>query len=274
MRLQKRIMIIDDEQDIRDNLSYQFAAKGYDVTTALDGVDGVEKLRNVDPDLIILDLNMPKMGGIEFYQKICDKNGNPRYPILVLTARSNTKTFFDEFNIDGFIPKPFDIEQVIAEAAIIIEKKAREKLPEEEMAFIESRGVFFVDHDQSAFNKIGMMFLNAGYKVNSAKNGTRAIEKMMMDPPCLALINLGLMDLPGDIVIEKLLRMSKTSDIKFILYVSRNGLHDEAVMEKMSKKSGVISCMEYSDPKELLFAVDDAFKNHKVQNPGAENIKR
>lgn len=264
-------MVIDDEQDLRDNLQYQFSAGGYEVITAVDGLDGLEKLKETTPDLIILDLNMPNMGGIEFYNKVLDENGNPKYPILVLTARANTKQLFKELNIDGFITKPFEIDQVINESGIIIEKKSRQSLPGEKIELIESRGIFFVDNDEKAFREIGLTFLDVGYKVNSAKNATRAIEKMMMDPPCLALISLSLDDIPGDLVIEKLLRMSKTSDVKFILYVNRNGQHDKTVLEKMGKKNGVLGCIEYSDPKELLKAVDDAFKNDRLQN--MENVE-
>lgn len=264
MGTKRKIMVIDDEQDLRENLEYQFQAKDYEVLTACDGADGLEKLKSESPDLIILDLNMPNMGGIEFYNKVCDEKGMPKYPILILTARANTEQMFKELNIDGFITKPFEIDNVIKEAETIIESKQRKDVSADQAELIESRGIFFVEGDTDEFQKIGLAFLGVGYKVNSATSGTRAIEKMMMDPPCLALINLGLQDIPGDLVIEKLLRMSKTADIKFILYAHRNGSHDPAVLENMGQKSGVLGCMEYSDPDELLKAVDKAFQKGKL----------
>jgi len=80
-----KILIIDDEEDLRENLKYVFESEGYVVQLAEDGVKGLKALENFSPDLIILDLNMPNMGGIEFYQKICVQD-MPRFlRILTLT---------------------------------------------------------------------------------------------------------------------------------------------------------------------------------------------
>ncbi len=259
MEKKKKIMVVDDDQDLRSNLQYQFAARDYEVVTANDGLDGLEKLNNFSPDLMILDLNMPNMGGIELYHKISEETGSPKHPVLILTARANTKELFENFNIDGFITKPFEIDDVIKEAGIIIEKKSNTGVSKEKLKALEARGIFFVDNDQESFNKVGLTFLNSGYKVNSAQTGARAIEKMMMDPPALALVNLSLEDISGDIVIEKLLRMPKTEDIKFILYVHRNGDHDPHILEKMGEKKSILGCVEYVNPDELLDAVNKAF---------------
>ncbi|MCA9400045.1 MAG: response regulator [Candidatus Omnitrophica bacterium] len=261
MSAKQTVMIIDDEQDIRENLKFQFSAKGFQVVEAEDGFDGLRQVHEARPDLIILDLNMPNMGGIEFYHKILDAKGHPKYSILILTARANTKQMFQELNIDGFITKPFEIDQVIEEAKTIIGKNTRKQISDKPFIQQQTRGIFFVDHDRKAFREIGMTFLDAGYKVNSAKNGTEAIEKMMIDPPCLALVNLGLEDISGDMVIEKLQYMSKTSKVQFVLYVQRNGMRHQAVLDKMSMKKGVLACVEYSDPQELLYCVDNIFGN-------------
>ena len=68
----KKILLIDDEIDLQQLIKTVLSSKGYNVTTADNGQDGLEKLEAADPDLIILDMNMPKMGGVEFYQRICD----------------------------------------------------------------------------------------------------------------------------------------------------------------------------------------------------------
>ena len=90
----KRILLIDDEINLQQLVKVVLSAKGYNVTTADNGKDGLEKLEAADPDLIILDMNMPVMGGVEFYQRICDAWSQPKYPILILTARANMEDFF------------------------------------------------------------------------------------------------------------------------------------------------------------------------------------
>ena len=67
--MKKTILLIDDELDLVEMAKFLFEAKGFNVVTASDGEMGLEQLEHCDPDLIVLDLNMPKMGGLEFYQK-------------------------------------------------------------------------------------------------------------------------------------------------------------------------------------------------------------
>src|ERR1039457_4646534 len=118
-----KILVIDDEEDLRENLKYVLQMKGYVVELAEDGVKGLKALENFTPELIILDLNMPNMGGIEFYQKICVRDF-PIYPVFVLTARANMEKFFKDFNVDGFMAKPFELTDLIHEINFIINKKA------------------------------------------------------------------------------------------------------------------------------------------------------
>ncbi|MEI6437362.1 MAG: response regulator [Candidatus Omnitrophota bacterium] len=121
MDRKSKVLIVDDEEDLRENLKYVFHNQGYEVQLAKDGVQGLERLETFAPDLIILDLNMPDMGGIEFYHRICENNV-PKYPVLVLTARAKAIANCSVF--DGFMAKPFDIPALIAEAARIIEKRS------------------------------------------------------------------------------------------------------------------------------------------------------
>ena len=251
----KKILIIDDEEDLRDIVQFQLKTKGYEILTAQDGIDGLNKLKEFDPDLIILDLNMPRMGGIEFYQKICDKEGRPSHPVLVLTARANTRQLFLEFDIDGFMTKPFEAEDLIKESEIIIQKAEKESTLKEVVGLRAIKNICIVDSSTDDLDKISTALSRGGYKVSTANSGTKAIEKIMMNVPDLALINLGLTDVPGDIVVHRLMRMAKTKDIKFILYLDGKD-HDKNILEGFSKKTGVIGCFEYTNVNELLQAID------------------
>ena len=119
MAAKKTILLIDDEVDLVDMVKFQLIAKGYNVVAAHDGLEGLEKLKNIKPDLIILDINMPKMGGLEFYGRIATEHGRSKYPVLVLTARANLEKTFKDINVDGFMPKPFEIDQLIKEVGRI-----------------------------------------------------------------------------------------------------------------------------------------------------------
>jgi len=251
------ILIIDDEADLREMLQFKFEAEGYRVVTAHDGLDGLEKLKGIKPDLIILDMNMPRMGGIEFYKNICDSGFKPQYPVLVLTARANLESMFRDFAIDGFMIKPFDVDQLAKEVAAIIQKRAQAaKAERPQLKAGAPRRVFIAENDPAAYNKLVLAFLNAGYTVNSARSGAEAIERISEDVPAVALIKLGLPDISGDLVLTRLRHMAKTADVEFILYAQVGDVNAQPVMKKIGDKSRAF--VEYSQPEELLEAVTKA----------------
>jgi len=119
----KYILIIEDENDVIELVSNRLKAAGYKTDSASNGLEGLEKIKEKEPDLIILDLSMPKMSGIEFYQRICDSENNyPKYPVLVLTARANMRDLFKEFHVNGFITKPFEGEKLVEEVRVTLNK--------------------------------------------------------------------------------------------------------------------------------------------------------
>lgn len=114
--LPKRILTIDDSKTMRDMLMLTLADAGFEVLQAVDGQDGVDMLRDQKVDVVITDINMPKMDG---YGVIRHLRGNPDHkttPILVLTTESDTdkKDLAREAGATGWMVKPFDPDRLIA----------------------------------------------------------------------------------------------------------------------------------------------------------------
>lgn len=84
----KKFLIIDDEQDILDLLNYNLSKEGYSITLAQNGLEGLDKI-NSDIDLIILDVMMPKMDGLEFCKHVKSKKKLQNIPIIFLTAKDD-----------------------------------------------------------------------------------------------------------------------------------------------------------------------------------------
>ena len=116
----KTILLIDDEADLIDLVKFQLIAKGYNAIVTRNGIEALKLLERIVPDLIILDMNMPGMGGVEFYNKISSGYKRSKYPVLVVTARANLEETFKDVEIDGFMTKPFDIGNLIREVDRII----------------------------------------------------------------------------------------------------------------------------------------------------------
>ena len=257
----KTILLIDDEIDLQQLVKIALKSKGHNVETANNGLEGLEKLKTMTPDLIILDMNMPKMGGLEFYQRICDGTDKPRFPVLVLTARANMEKLFKELNIDGFMAKPFEVDELLNEVDIIIEKGANAGIKIGPRGVRGSYHLFIIDNDLEALNKLSPVFQNAGFTVNVAQNGTDGIERIAAGVPDIVLVNLGLQDISGDLVILKLKMMAKTQDVKFILY-SDMIAEKNIVNEKIGEKKGIERFVKFTNPQDLLRVVNEVIKGY------------
>ncbi len=255
----KTILLIDDEIDLQQLVKIALKSKGYNIETANNGLEGLAKLETMNPDLIILDMNMPKMGGVEFYQKICDGTDRPRYPVLVLTARANMEQLFKELNIDGFMAKPFEIDDLLREADTIIRKEVNAGIRVSPSGARESRKVCLVDNSPEMLNKIGPVFTGAGYTVSPARSGTEGIELIAGILPDVALVNLGLTDISGDLVVVKLKLMAKTRGVKFILY-SDTIAEKTIITQKIGEKQGIDRLVPFTTSQDLLKVVNELLR--------------
>jgi DNA-binding response OmpR family regulator len=214
----RTILIIDDESVVTKLFSF-YLDKKYNVLEAHDGEEGLKIINKSHPDLLILDINMPKIGGIEVYNKICVGTGKPPFPVILLTVREELGPFFRDLDVDGFIIKPCEINSVLREIDAIMNK--RYGLVENTSLLPKSvcRKILIVEDNAADLEKIAVVFLNAGYTVDYAKSGMQTIEKMITDVlPDIILIKLDLADISGDLVCLKLKQMPRTMDIPFVLY--------------------------------------------------------
>lgn len=112
----KRILTIDDSKTMRDMLMLTLADAGFDVVQAVDGQDGLEVLGREKVDVIITDINMPRMDGYEVIRRLRDKPEFKKTPILVLTTESELakKNLAREVGATGWMVKPFDPDRLVA----------------------------------------------------------------------------------------------------------------------------------------------------------------
>ena len=110
----KSILIVEDEQNIVDILSFNLSREGYDTLEAYDGPTGLQLALEQDPDLILLDLMLPGMDGFEVCRRI--RETGSAVPILMLTARSELEDRIEGLNAgaDYYLTKPFDIRELLA----------------------------------------------------------------------------------------------------------------------------------------------------------------
>jgi CheY-like chemotaxis protein len=113
----KKILVIDDEKDLVDLLSFHLSQAGYEVMMAFDGEEGYQKYEQQAPDLIILDLKMPKLNGFEVCRKIRREKKDLNIPILMLTALQDDadRLIGKVVGAQRYMTKPFKIEELLQE---------------------------------------------------------------------------------------------------------------------------------------------------------------
>ncbi|HVZ53544.1 MAG TPA: response regulator [Pseudolabrys sp.] len=114
--LAKRILTIDDSKTIRDMLRLTLLDAGFTVLQAVDGVDGIDVLGKNEVDIVITDINMPKMDGYGVIRHMRAQPEHKSTPILVLTTESELekRNIAREAGATGWMVKPFDPEQLVA----------------------------------------------------------------------------------------------------------------------------------------------------------------
>jgi len=110
------ILVIEDEPAVQTLLRKQLTANGYQVTVAQDGLDGLMKLESIKPDLVISDVMMPNLDGIEFVKAIKAHEGTQRIPVIFLTAKSDPRSMIEGINVGArfYVTKPFQIEDLLS----------------------------------------------------------------------------------------------------------------------------------------------------------------
>ena len=120
----KRVLIIEDDKDIIELVRYNLANEGFEVGSANDGSSGLAQLRKSPPDLLLLDLMLPKMPGLEICKEVRRDPALSRLPILMLTARGEEadRVVGLEMGADDYVTKPFSPRELVARVKALLRR--------------------------------------------------------------------------------------------------------------------------------------------------------
>ena len=176
-----RVLVVDDEKMIVKGIRFSLEQDGYEVTAAYDGEEALNLVRDHEYDIILLDLMLPKMSGLEVCQQIREFSS---VPIIMLTAKGEDmdKIMGLEYGADDYITKPFNILEVKARIKAIIRRTRKTEKPEEKSRVVQagdlkmdcdSRRVFIGDKEVNLtakeFDVLQLLVFNPN-KVYSREN--------------------------------------------------------------------------------------------------------
>ena len=140
-----KILIVEDEKKIARFLELELVHEGYEVLTAFDGRSGLDTAVEADPDLLILDLMLPELSGIEVCRRLRHTSD---VPIIMLTAKDDVsdKVMGLDMGADDYVTKPFAIEELLARIRVAMKKRrARDAAPEKQAEEVLTNGPVTLD---------------------------------------------------------------------------------------------------------------------------------
>jgi DNA-binding response OmpR family regulator len=113
--MKTRILVVDDEPDIRTYLQKRLTAQGYSVSTAQDGIEGMQAATETLPDLILLDVMMPNKDGFEMLRELQANEATRRITVIMATAKSQTKDIYygQDLGATDYLIKPIEFDQLL-----------------------------------------------------------------------------------------------------------------------------------------------------------------
>ncbi len=129
----KKILVVDDERHIVRLVEVNLQRAGYDIVTAYDGVEALEKVQSEHPDMIVLDVMMPRMDGFEVLQNLQANPATADIPVIMLTAKAQDADIFKgwQSGVSSYLTKPFNPRELLTFVERIFQSM-QERPPEED----------------------------------------------------------------------------------------------------------------------------------------------
>jgi DNA-binding response OmpR family regulator len=191
----KKILIVEDQEDIRDIIRFYLESEGYDVIQTDRGEDVIRMMESEKPDLITLDVMLPGIDGFELLRIIkCDPRPEiSEIPVIIVSVLARDTNKYQHGFAD-FISKPFEKYELIDAVKRVLAEVEKDK----EL----SKRILVVDDEEDIVNIITFYLKNLGYESITASNGEEAIAKAKQEKPDLIILDVQMPKLNGFEVIK------------------------------------------------------------------------
>jgi DNA-binding response OmpR family regulator len=122
-----RVLVVDDDRDIRDLVTFKLEQAGYEVRQAEDGLQGLEAVRSWAPDLVVLDVMMPGLSGVDVTRELRADPATASTPVILLTAKAQEADVETGFvsGADDYVVKPFSPRELVSRVQAVLARARR-----------------------------------------------------------------------------------------------------------------------------------------------------
>lgn len=216
----KKILVVEDEPELRGFLALELETSGYEVFLAADGEEGFHLARKVRPDLIISDVLMPKMDGNQLLKKLRGTDFGRRIPFFILTARGKMRDYFEAIEVDAFIEKPFEADDLLNKIEVALEQSTsqEEQGVKSENDFSGKKKILVLEDDPLGSEHLKSIFNDYGYSIKIVKSASKCLEEAVRFNPDMIISRYIFEGMDAGHLIRLLREMSHLKTIPILVY--------------------------------------------------------
>jgi len=225
MKQSGTILLVDDDPAILQMVGDRLQMEGYTLVTASRGEQALEKLRSLIPNLIILDISMPGLGGLGFLNRLTDIIPRPTASIMIFTGRHELAPFFADDTVSVFLPKTTHPEIFIQKVHELVARHQSQLIHATPLIpGMTRKKLLLIEDDFDVRDHLSRFFCRHGFEVDPRDGGHSLLETVTRSKPHLILIKYMLPHHNGPQLAEQLGTHPPTQSIPIVLY-DETGIH-------------------------------------------------
>lgn len=235
------ILIVDDEPDVLFFISKVFQPQGYHTITANSGIQALKYLHELPGkiDLVLLDLKMPEMGGVQVLKGI--RRNYKDLPVIILTAYGERRPEVEEIGIEGFMTKPYSLEELYQQVASVLERREFDKaVLEPEQGMIPSARILLVDDEKQVCEILSDVLAHdvpgGEFEVRTAYSGEEALKIAQEFSPEIAIIDIKMPHMWGDELIARFKKGEAPCPRDFVVFTAKDDQEERSKAAKTGYK--------------------------------------
>ena len=202
-----RILIVDDEPTTIELATQKMRLAGYQVDTASNGVEALKKVDNQDYDLIISDVVMPEMDGVDLFKELRARSDTSVIPIIIITDSFVIEESFRKLGVDDFLAKPLDPIKLLKSIDELIRGKAK-----------ENNKVVIVTEDYLTGKEMAGELEKKGTVVSVVEDGRETVSRSLVMNPKIILLDVLIKEIKAKEVIKAIRCFSKLSETSILTF--------------------------------------------------------
>jgi len=207
-----KILIVEDEEALRQTLQFKLSHEGYEVVTAEDGIQGLEQIKTTKPDVVLLDILMPKLDGFGVLERLHTEGTIPQLPVIIISNSGQPVEIERALKLgarDYLVKAEFSPDEVL--------EKVHKVMGQPTTSPATNGRVLIVEDDQFLRDLMERKLKKEGFTVDTAIEGDTGLQKIAATKPDLVLLDIILPGLDGFSILEKLKQNPEVANIPVIL---------------------------------------------------------